>query len=335
MKTAPTRLRATALVACAVFVATGLGASLILRSFPKDPSARITINTELKVPTRITVTQPLLQNSSSGHPTFIADIPGTYVATFTVHLPGLKSIIPELNVSEVSAWTNERTSLVTLDGSAAADPSGDALSFTWSLHSKPSSSRAIFPSNPNVVELASKILLSVTLDPSPLYEDSDGRMMLEVQALDQLPDVVDLQIKLSSEALKPTPSEAIVRFSGTRSRREFVLTPRGTGDKKLHIAVSSRPIATPIPHDPIVTILNATAKQPFEADAKWRIEHVIGLRVIERPRFLGLTNSTYGLLQSFGVFIGLPGVVLLLLSKWIEAKRAKLKVLKDLPKIEN
>jgi len=93
-----------------------------------------------------------LAASSSAKPTFIADFPGTYVATLTVNdgkIDGTSSTVTvtasfyAAPVADPGVAQNVTTgSTVTLDGSASRDANGDPLTYRWSLTSKPTGSIA-------------------------------------------------------------------------------------------------------------------------------------------------------------------------------------------------
>ena len=94
-----------------------------------------------------------LSSSSAAKPTFTADVAGDYVATLVASDGSLKSVASTVTVSaavanvapvaNAGAVQNVTTgTLVTLDGSASSDANGDALTYAWTLTSKPASSAA-------------------------------------------------------------------------------------------------------------------------------------------------------------------------------------------------
>ncbi len=98
-----------------------------------------------------------LEASTSAHPTFTADVAGVYSASLVVNdgridsAPVTVAITATVaNAAPVAnagpAQTVAVGSMVTLDGSRSSDADGDALSYSWSLTSKPIGSSAVLES---------------------------------------------------------------------------------------------------------------------------------------------------------------------------------------------
>jgi len=98
-----------------------------------------------------------LSSSTAQKPTFTADLVGTYVASLTVNDGKLDSTVVAttitatiLNTAPVAnAGTSQAVvdgALVTLTGAASTDANGDALTYKWTLTSKPSGSAAVLSS---------------------------------------------------------------------------------------------------------------------------------------------------------------------------------------------
>jgi hypothetical protein len=134
-----------------------------------SPGARVTLdgsasNDPDRDPLRYnwTLTQPIgsgasLSSPSSATPSFVPDRRGTYEARLVVDdgvLPSAPDsvVITVLNSAPAANAGPDQTAhvthVVTLDGSASADPDGDALSYQWTLASRPAGSAAVL-SNPS------------------------------------------------------------------------------------------------------------------------------------------------------------------------------------------
>lgn len=98
-----------------------------------------------------------LSSTTSPRPTFTADAAGTYVASLVVSDGQATSV--QANVSITATRANAApvanagvaqnvttATLVTLDGSASADANGDALTYRWTLTSRPAGSAATLSS---------------------------------------------------------------------------------------------------------------------------------------------------------------------------------------------
>lgn len=94
-----------------------------------------------------------LSDPGSPRPTFVADLPGSYVASLVVNDGSLASSASTVTVTAAmgnvtpvaSAGTAQNVltgATVTLDGSASTDANGDALLYTWTLASRPAGSAA-------------------------------------------------------------------------------------------------------------------------------------------------------------------------------------------------
>ena len=98
-----------------------------------------------------------LSSTNSAKPTFTADIAGSYVASLIVNDGLIDSTVTTTTVTAAvansapvaNAGTNQNVTvgtLTTLDGSASTDADRDALTYTWTLLSKPTSSTATLSS---------------------------------------------------------------------------------------------------------------------------------------------------------------------------------------------
>jgi len=94
-----------------------------------------------------------LSDPTSAKPTFTADMPGMYVASLVVSDGALSSGVATTRVSATAAnaapvataGTAQNVlagATVSLDGSASSDANGDALTYSWTLSSKPATSAA-------------------------------------------------------------------------------------------------------------------------------------------------------------------------------------------------
>ena len=121
-----------------------------------------------------------LSSTSSVKPTFNADIAGIYVASLTVNDGKVNSTAATVSITATVAnaapvanagvaQTVVVGNLVTLNGAASSDANGDALTYTWTLTSKPAGSTALL-SNPTsakptfTADVAGTYLASLTVN---------------------------------------------------------------------------------------------------------------------------------------------------------------------------
>jgi hypothetical protein len=90
-----------------------------------------------------------LQNAATAAPTFVADLPGTYVAQLIVNDGAIDSppdtvAISTTNSAPIADAGSDQTvvagQLVALDGNGSSDPDRDALAFHWMLTARPAGS---------------------------------------------------------------------------------------------------------------------------------------------------------------------------------------------------
>ena len=119
--------------------------------------------------------------TSAATPVFTADLPGTYAATLTVTDGSLNSSSATLTATLTARVSNTAPvakagsaqsvavgAQVVLDGSASSDANGDALSYAWTLSSRPGTSGAVITAGNSAragftADVAGTYVLSLTV----------------------------------------------------------------------------------------------------------------------------------------------------------------------------
>ncbi len=132
----------------------------------------------------------VLANADTAEPSFIADLPGTYVASLVVtDTQGLSSepdtlTVSSLNLAPIAVASEDSGAfvgdLVLLDGTGSCDPDGDPLTYCWSITQAPDGSTATLD-NPT------SAMPSLTPDLPGVYS---VQLVVNDGFDDSLPDVV-------------------------------------------------------------------------------------------------------------------------------------------------
>lgn len=132
----------------------------------------------------------LLSNAASARPSFVADAAGEYVFSLMVHDGSVTSAASFVtvtasaaNVAPTAVAGSDRAALVgqpvTLNGGGSTDPNADALTFQWTLVSRPSGSAAVL-SGSALAPVTNSQVVSITPDVVGTYVVnlvvSDGRL---------------------------------------------------------------------------------------------------------------------------------------------------------------
>ena len=212
----------------------------------------------------------VLSSATISNPTFVADLPGPYVAQLIVNNGFLNSTpstvtITTTNTAPVAnAGPNQNLfagAVVTLDGSGSSDADGDSLTYSWSLSSSPNGSLAFlaFPntvspkfvadkagtyvaqlivndgivnSNPSTVTIVAVPPPPITLTPSPLnlVTNASGSLTVTLTA----PAVTGGQIvnlTSSNTSVATVPPSVTVPQGSTTANA--TVTPTGAGSTSI------------------------------------------------------------------------------------------------------
>lgn len=162
-----------------------------------------------------------------------------------------------------------------------------------------------------------QVLVKSSVVPSPLLEDSDAEVLIEVST-DAPVDTGRETVSVVSESFKivPTGVETVELYRGS-GRARFVITPKGHGDRKLRVTARF--------HD-----------DSLPPQANQQYEDVLDVRVVRYvPTYLGVSTDAWHALQGVGTLVGVPSVLLLIATRFLDArkKKAEDKKADDTPKI--
>ncbi len=145
-----------------------------------------------------------LSNSRSVNPTFVADVPGSYIAQLVVNDGNSNSqpstvMVTTANTAPVAnAGPNQRVgvgSLVQLNGSGSTDVNGNPLTYQWSLNTTGAPEASATLSNPNIVNP------TFTMDVSGIYV---AQLIVNDGVLNSLPSTVTI----TSNTVQPPTANA-------------------------------------------------------------------------------------------------------------------------------
>lgn len=150
---------------------------------------------------------------------------------------------------------------------------------------------------------------TVTVCPTPMMDDSDAIVSVVISSVTTPSPEGHLSVQIKSESFAVVPSESrLVRIGETAS---YVITPRGKGKKKLLIYAKWFPEA--LGHGISETQLVSPAQSFLE------FERVIDVSV--KPTFWGLSDQALSIMQVVSVILGLPSIVLLFLTRWLDSRK--------------
>ena len=176
--------------------------------------------------------QPLISDPTTIQPTFVADLAGLYVAQLIVNdgtedsLPITVTITSGNTPPVADAGPDQNVpvfSLITLNGSGSHDVDGDALTFQWTLDSRPQGSTAT--------------LLNSTFAQPTFIPDIPGTYVITVVVSDgktsSIPDIVVIGVQSLAPVRLPTllitsPSEGSVVGVSSITVTGFVNDPTAT-----------------------------------------------------------------------------------------------------------
>src|SRR6185436_8771563 len=142
--------------------------------------------------TRPAGSSAVLSNPNIVNPTFVADLPGTYIAQLVVNdglvnSPSDTVTITTANLLPIANAGPDQSNIalnatVALDGSASSDPEGTPVTYAWTFVLRPSGSTAV--------------LINPTSAAPTFVADQPGRYRIQLIVRDGLadsaPDTVDI-----------------------------------------------------------------------------------------------------------------------------------------------
>jgi hypothetical protein len=157
-----------------------------------------------------------------------------------------------------------------------------------------------------------EVTLGATVSPIPLPRDSDATVKVAVSETSVTQGVIHIRLVSESFAILPESAKIYSSMKGETPQFGqgdsflFVATPRSTGNKKIGIYAQHSGDLNP------VDFLDA------------RNVDIIDIPVIdEAPRFLGIAAEAWSAIRNVAAIIGFPGILLLLLSRLLDARKAR------------
>jgi hypothetical protein len=148
--------------------------------------------------------------------------------------------------------------------------------------------------------------------PSSMYVDSDAEVDIDVVAkgAEDATSAQETQ-RLESESFGIVPRDArtLALVKGA-AKAKYVITPHGIGEKRLRI------FGQYADRGSIDNLLPLSGQE---------YEDVLNLTVLARPSpiFLGITKETWTALQGVGAAIGVPGLLVLVITRLLDARKTE------------
>jgi hypothetical protein len=236
------------------------GATVSLTGSATDPQG-LPLTFHWSFTTKPSGSAAVLSSTTIARPTFVADLPGTYVVQLIVNNGFLNSApsnvtIATTNVAPVANAGSDQTvqvgATVALDGSASSDADHDPLSFSWSLLSRPGGSSAA---------------LSAANSPSPTFvADVAGTYVVQLIVNDGFvnsdPKTVTITAGLKSITLTPNPLNLATNSSSALTVKLGSAAGPGGVDVKLissDTTIVTVPASVTIPENSTSATVNVTS----------------------------------------------------------------------------
>ena len=280
------------------------GTTVVLSGSGTDPQG-LSLTYSWALTTKPTGSLAFLTNPTSSNPTFIADLPGIFAAQLTVNNGFVNSTPATVTINTTNTppvanpGSNQTVAVganVLLDGRNSSDADHDALTFAWSITTRPPGSTAVL-SSPNAA--------------TPSFTaDLSGTYVIQLIASDAYSQSAPVTVTITatgSNAITVTPNPLTLGSNSSGTLTVMLSAPAGVSGQVVNLGssnsqVAAVPLTAMIPANATGTNVSVTSgiagNATITASAAGFVSGTTTVNVVASGLTVHLDSATVGLQRS-------------------------------------